>query len=292
MIEKTKIGNRVSAVTLTLITALMVFKFVAGIAGHSGAMVSDAVHSLSDCLTTVLVMVGLNISQKKPDKEHPYGHQRIEAVVAAVMALALLLTAYAIGKAGIENILNVLGGKTLPVPTVLPLIAAVVSILVQEGLYWYARINAKKINSAALLADAWHHRSDALSSVGSLVGIGGAMLGFALMDPIASLVICLMIGWVAIRIGKTAIDQLIDRAADDQTQEQIKAIVKQTPGVLGIDSLRTRLHSNYLYVDLEISVREDLDMKSAHSIAERVHERVEAGLPDVLHCMVHVNPAK
>ena len=265
-------------------------KLIAGLIGHSSAMISDAVHSASDVFSTIVVLIGVKLSSKESDKEHPYGHERLECVAAIVLAVVLLLTGLGIGYDAIKNIL---GGnyKELTAPTVLALVAAIISIVAKEAMYWYTRYYAKRIDSSALMADAWHHRSDALSSVGALIGIGGAMLGYPVMDSIASLVIFFFIAKAAYDIFKDAIDKMVDHACDEETEKAIYDAVLEQEEVLGIDMLQTRIFGNKIYVDLEIQLDENYTLKKAHDIAEEVHEHIEQNFPKVKHIMVHVNPA-
>ncbi len=190
--EFERVAMRVSAVSIIANFALTVFKLSAGILAHSGAIISDAIHSASDVFSTVVVIIGIRISRKESDKNHPYGHERLECVAAIVLATILAFTGLGIGYSALRQIA---GGDyaNLTVPGRLALVAAAVSILVKEAMYQYTRINARRIDSGALMADAWHHRSDALSSVGALIGIGGARLGFPILDPVASVVICVFI---------------------------------------------------------------------------------------------------
>ena len=174
---------------------------------------------------------------------------------------------------------------------ILALIAAVVSILSKETMFWYTRINAKKIDSGALMADAWHHRSDALSSIGALIGIAGARMGLPVADSIASLVICLFIEKASYDIFKDAIDKMVDKACDENTEESIEKCVLSEEGVLGIDLLRTRAFGNKIYVDVEIRANGDKTLWETHAIAENVHNSIEQKFPKVKHIMVHVNPA-
>lgn len=262
-------------------------KLAAGIFGHSAAMVSDAVHSASDVFSTLIVMVGLKLSGRAADSNHEYGHERLECVAAILLAVVLAATGLGIGVSGIESIRS---GQVLAVPGLMALWAAIVSIGVKEGMYWYTRWAAKKCGSAALMADAWHHRSDALSSVGSLVGIAGARLGFAILDPIASLVICLFILKAAFDIFRQAMEQLTDQAASPKLERKMQLLILQQNGVRSLDLLKTRQFGSKLYVDVEISADGDLPLTEAHQIAQTVHDQIETAFPMVKHCMVHVNP--
>ncbi len=285
------IANRVSVITIAENILLALFKLVAGIVAHSGAMISDAVHSASDVFSTFVVMIGIKLASKEPDKEHPYGHERLECVAAILLAFVLFITGLGIGAGALRNILQ--GNYSqLQIPGILALAAAVLSIVVKEGMYWYTRYYAKRIDSAALMADAWHHRSDALSSVGALIGIGGARLGFPVMDSVASLVIFVFIAKAAYDIFKDAMDKMVDHSCDEETEKQLYECVIKNENVLGIDLLQTRIFGNKIYVDVEIQVEGSYTLQKAHEIAEEVHDEIECGFPKVKHIMVHVNPAK
>ena len=278
---------RVSVISLAANLLLAVFKAIAGIVAHSGAMISDAVHTASDVFSTFIVMIGAKLSSKEADRDHPYGHERLECAAAIVLAAVLAITGLGIGVNGVKA---VVGQLELEVPGSLALIAAALSIVVKEAMFWYTRFYAKKINSTALMADAWHHRSDALSSVGALVGIGGAILGVPVLDPIASILIALLILKAAYDIFKDALDKMVDHACDSQTEQQLRQCVLSHEGVLGIDMLHTRVFGSRLYVEVEILADGDQSLWQAHQIAEAVHDSVEEAFPLVKHVMVHVNP--
>lgn len=283
------IAMHVSAVSILVNLLLSVFKLIAGLFAASSAMVSDAIHSASDVFSTFIVIIGVSISEKQSDKEHPYGHERLECVASIVLAMILAATGIGIGVSGVRTVVS--GSyENLAMPGMLALAAAVISILVKEWMFWYTRAAAKQINSGALMADAWHHRSDALSSVGALAGIAGARMGFPVCDSIASVVISLCICKAAYDIFKDAVDKMVDKSCDEETEEWIKRIVMEQEGVLGIDLLRTRLFGAKMYVDLEIAVDGELRLWEAHEIAERVHDVIEGEMEMVKHCMVHVNP--
>lgn len=284
-----KVANEVSVVTIIGNTILSVIKLFAGIIAHSNAMVSDAVHSASDVFSTIVVIIGIRLAAKQSDKEHPYGHERLECVAAIILAMVLFITGLGIGMEALKNIFT--GDYvSLQIPGILALIVAVVSILSKEGMYWYTRHYAKKIDSSALMADAWHHRSDAFSSVGALIGIGGARLGFPIMDSAASLVIFLFIVKAAFDIFKDAIDKMVDHSCDEETEKQIFDCVMENENVLGIDLLQTRIFGNTIYVDVEIQVDGSYTLREAHNIAESVHKKIERNFLKVKHIMVHVNP--
>jgi cation diffusion facilitator family transporter len=285
-----KIAMKVSKNSILVNVALSAMKLIAGLLGRSGAMVSDAVHSASDVFSTIVVMIGVKISNRESDKNHPYGHERMESVAAILLAVVLAGTGLVIGYRGVQTIISGTEGVGIQVPTILPLVAALVSIAVKEGMYWYTLHAANQIHSGALKADAWHHRSDALSSVGSFVGILGAKLGYPILDPIASVVICAFIFKAAFDIFRDATSKMTDESCDDDTVEAIRCVVVRQQGVVELDDIKTRLFGNKVYVDIEISVNGDMTLREAHGIAEQVHDQVEGNFPDVKHCMVHVNP--
>ena len=288
--EFQKVANRVSFITIIGNVALSVFKLLAGILAHSSAMISDAVHSASDVFSTIVVIIGVRLASRESDKEHPYGHERMECVAAIILAMVLFITGLGIG---IEAVKTIAGGNyaSLQAPGVLAMVAAVISIVVKEVMFWYTKINAKRIDSGALMADAWHHRSDAFSSVGALIGIGGARLGFPVMDSIASLVIFIFIVKAAYDIFKDAVDKMVDRSCDDETEKQISTCIMENENVKGIDLIQTRIFGNKIYVDIEIQVDGSYTLHRAHGIAEEVHNSIEHRFPKVKHIMVHVNPA-
>ncbi len=281
----------VSVVSIIVNVILSAAKLLAGILGKSSAMVSDAIHSASDVFSTFVVIAGVKMSEKKADKGHPYGHERLECVASIILAVLLGIVGVGIGVSGMGKILS--GNyQTLEIPGLISLIAAVVSIAVKEWMFWYTRAAAKKLNSGALMADAWHHRSDALSSVGSFAGILFARIGFPVMDFIASVIISLCIIKAAYDIFKDGINKMVDHSCDSETQEAILNSALNVQGVIDVDDLKTRLFGSKLYVDMEISADANLSLKASHEIAERVHSVIEEKYPECIHCMVHVNPAE
>ena len=249
----------VSAVSIVGNIILSLFKLMAGIVAHSGAMISDAVHSASDVFSSIVVIIGVKLSAKASDKEHPYGHERMECVAAVILAGILLATGLGIGL---------------------------------EAMYQYTRWNAKKIDSSALMADAWHHRSDALSSVGALLGIFGARMGYPVLDPVASLIICVFIAKAATQIFLDATNKMVDHACEPELEQKMRVCIEQQPGVLRLDVLRTREFGNKIYVDVEIAADAQETLEKAHETAQIVHNAIETNFPKVKHIMVHVNPMK
>ena len=268
--QSERLAMQVSINSIIVNLILSVGKLAAGILANSAAMISDAVHSASDVFSTFIVMAGVKISNKASDAEHQYGHERLECVAAIILAIVLALTGIGIGYAGLEKILHA-SAEDLKIPGSLALMAAVISIIVKEGMFWYTKKAAAKINSSALMADAWHHRSDALSSIGSFIGILGARMGYPALDPLASVVICLMIVYASYEIFKDAIDKMVDRSCDEATINTMTALIS-------------------IYVDVEVSADDDLTLLEAHTIAENIHKAIESNFSEVKHCMVHVNP--
>ena len=291
--DEKKVVAKLSRVGILGNVILSAFKLFAGIFGHSGAMISDAVHSLSDVFATLIAYIGVVLSKQEADKEHPYGHERFECIASLILGMILAATGLGIGYSGIQTLLKARTGTAeIAIPTLLPLIAAIVSILVIEGMYWYTMYYAKKLDSAAFKADAWHHRSDAFSSVGSFIGIGAAKLGFPIMDPLASLIICLFILKVAFDISKDALNKMTDTSCSDEFIQEVHDFISAQPDVKNIDLLNTRQFGNKVYIDLEIAVDRNMSLINAHNIAERVHAAVEQQFPNVKHIMIHVNPDK
>lgn len=287
--EFERVAMRVSAVSIVANFGLTVFKMLAGILAHSGAIISDAIHSASDVFSTVVVIIGIRISRKESDKNHPYGHERLECVAAIVLATILAFTGLGIGYSALRQIT---GGDyaSLTVPGRLALVAAAVSIVVKEAMYQYTKVHARRIDSGALMADAWHHRSDALSSVGAFVGIFGARMGYPVLDAAASVVICVFIGKAAFDIFRDAMDKMVDKSCSDELVGKMREVVQREKGVIRIDDMKTRLFGDRIYVDVEFSADGRKSLEESHDIAERVHGAIEREFPTVKHCMVHVNP--
>ncbi len=291
--ETVKITKQTAAVGILGNVLLSGFKLFAGVFGHSAAMVSDAVHSLSDVFATLIAYIGRRISEKPADKEHPYGHERFECIASIILGAILIATGVRIGVGCAESIINKTY-LTAAEPGVIALVAAIVSIVTKEGMFWYTLYQAKRIKSSAFRADAWHHRSDALSSVGALIGIAAARMGYPVMDDVAGLIIAVVILIVAVRIIRDAINSMLDRSADPKVEEDMRKVINDYSVSSGnrvdIDSLITRKFGDKIYVDLEIGVDGDMKLKNAHDIAEEVHDLIEKNFDDVKHVMVHLNP--
>lgn len=282
---------RVSNVGIVGNAVLTAFKLLAGIFAGSGAMVSDAIHSGSDVFSSIIIIIGVKLSGKASDETHPYGHEKFESVAAIVLAIILCFTGLFIGHTAIEKLTAAESGAELTAPGLLALIAAVVSIVVKEAMYWYTRYFAKRIGSSGLMAEAQHHRSDALSSVGSLVGIYGARLGFPKADPIASLVICGFIVKASYNIFSDAIEKMVDHSTGRELNGAICACAERQDGVLGVRSIRGREFGSKAYIDLEIYADGGITLTESSRIADGVHSAIETEFSSVKHISVRAIPA-
>jgi len=285
-----KIIMRATRNTLVVNVFLSVLKLLAGLIANSAALVADAVNSISDVFSTVVVIVGIKLAGRKPDTDHPYGHDRLETAAALILSVFILATGLMIGYSSVQKVINTGAGETI-IPGGLALAAAVLTMIIKESMYWYTRAAAKKTGSSSVLAVAWDHRSDVLSSAGAFIGIFGARIGLPILDPIAGAVISLLILRVAVNIFKDAMRKMTDTACDEPLEKEITAMAMEQEDVLGVDRIRTRLFGDMIYVDIEISAAGWLTLDEAHSAAQRVHDAIEKRYGNVKHCMVHVNPA-
>lgn len=283
-----ELGKKTSLISIIINAILCVFKIIAGILGNSKAMIADGVHTLSDVLATIVVYLGLKVSSKEADENHPYGHEKYEPVFTKVVSIILIITGFLIGYESVKTLIR----GNIKKPGKIALIAAIISIVIKEGMYWYTIRVAKKIKSIALEADAWHHRSDAFSSVGTFIGILGARIGFTALDPIAGIIVSILILKVGVEFYLKAVRQLVDEAADEETIDKIKKLTCSLEGVKGIKTLKTRVFGNKLYVDIDIFVDGSLTVEEGHDIAENVHDIIERDIEEVKHCMVHVEPVE
>lgn len=286
--QREKIASRVSWVGIIGNIILTAFKLAAGIIAHSGAMISDAVHSASDVFSTFVVLIGVNLGGKAPDKKHPYGHDRFECLAALVVAIVLFAAGIGIGYTGFQKILE--DSDHLLPPGALALVAAAVSIVVKEAMYWYTILASRRIDSAVLKASAWDHRSDAFSSIGSFAGIFGARMGFPKMDAVASVIISIFILKVAYDILRESINKMIDCSCGDAVEQELRTAILNVDNGVILDELKTREFGDKYYVDVEISLPGQLSLNDAHRVAHSVHDTVETRFQKVKHCMVHVNP--
>ena len=285
-----QIAMRASWSTMAANVFLSVLKLLAGLLANSAALIADAANSISDVLSTTIVMIGVKLAGQKADKDHPYGHERLESVAALILSAIVFATGIMIGYNGVNKVIAGRMGD-IEIPGGVALVAAVVTMVVKEALYWYVRAAAKKTGSGALMAVAWDHRSDVLSSAGAFVGILGARIGLPVLDPIAGVIISLLILRVAINIFRDAIRRMTDTSCDDKLEDEICAVALEQEDVLGVDSINTRLFGDKIYVDIEISADGASTLDAAHDAAQRVHDAIETRFENVKHCMVHVNPA-
>lgn len=292
-VEKKKMNPaiRVSIIAIAINFCLAIFMFVSATLSNSSAILSESINTAADVFTTFIVILGVRFAGKSSDHDHPYGHEKLECISAIILAVILCITGISIGYEGISKVIDGLSSG-LEAPTAIAVVAAAVSICVKEFLFFFVRATAKRVNSPSVMADAWHHHSDALCSVGSLVGVVGARLGLPILDPIASVVICALVIKAAYQIFSDAIHKLVDSSCDESTTNEIAELVCSVEGVRGVDLLMTRLFGSKFYVDIEIAVDGEQTLSNAHEISQRVHDAVEAKYPNAKHCMVHMNPYK
>lgn len=272
---------------------LVLFKFVAGILGHSAAMVADAVHSLSDFLTDIIVLVFVRISNKPTDKSHDYGHGKFETLAMTIIGLALLGVAIGIVYGGLMKIIGWFHGEQLPAPGMLALWAALLSVVVKEAVYRYSMVKARQLNSQAVEANAWHHRSDAFSSAGTAIGIGAAIfLGqrWTVFDPVASVIVGIFIVKVAFDLLRRGIGDLMEQSLPEVVEDEMKRLASQVPGVVDPHSLRTRRIGNHYAIELHIRVNGDISLREAHDKATCVEKLLKKHYGEETHVVVHVEP--
>ena len=274
---------------------LLVFKFIAGVLGHSAALVADAVHSLSDFITDIVVIVFVKISGKPEDDDHRYGHGKYETLATAVIGLALFAVGAGLLVNGATKVSEVIKGAVLPAPSMIALIAAAVSILSKEILYRYTVRVGNHLNSQAVIANAWHHRSDAFSSIGTLAGIGGAIFfgeKWRILDPIAAIVVSAFIIKVAIDLIKPCIDELLERSLPAETEKQILDIISSFPEVSSPHHLRTRKIGNHIAIEVHLRMDGQTTLENAHSVATKVEKKLKAEFGPDTHIGIHMEPVK
>ena len=291
--DRTKDIYLVTLVGSVINVVLLLFKFVAGIIGHSAAMLADAVHSLSDFVTDVIVLVFIRISGKPQDKSHDYGHGKYETLAMTLIGVALLLVALGILNSGAMKIKLWLDGDQLEAPGTIALWAALLSVVLKEGVYRYSMIKARQLNSPAVEANAWHHRSDALSSIGTAIGIGGAIfLGqrWTVLDPIASVVVGIFIVKVSVSLLRRGIGDLLEQSLPDAVEEEILQLVAALPGLSKPHDLRTRRIGNHYAIELHILMDGNITLREAHDKASEVAETLKSSYGQQTHVAVHVEP--
>ena len=274
---------------------LLVFKFIAGILGHSAAMIADAIHSLSDFLTDIIVIVFIRLSSKPADHDHDYGHGKYETLATSVIGMALAVVAVMLGWDGIEKIIYVMQGNQLESPGIIALWAAILSIVLKEWIFRATRKVAKEENSKALEANAWHHRSDAMSSIGTAIGIGGAvMLGdsWAILDPIAAIVVCILIIVTAFKIIRQASGELLEESLPKEIEDKIEQIAYQDPLVSDIHKLHTRRIGNIIAIEMHLRMPSDVTLAESHIHANSIEKSLKHEFGNGTHIMLHIEPKK
>lgn len=270
---------------------LAIIKMTVGIIGNSQVLISDAINSISDVATNIVVYISAIFSRKERDKDHPYGHEKIDSVISIFLGVAILITAFEVGKNALTTLYNYLfNNLVIPAPSWYVLIVVLITILFKEFLFQKTKKDAKKAKSSALLAQAWDHRSDTFASFGAVIGITGALIGWSFLEPIASFIIALFILRVGYKIISLGVSQVVDKSADDLTCNKIKEIIFKYKEIKSLDDIKTRMFGMKYYVDLEIGLEHTMTLEDAHEIAERLHDEVEKTIPEVIHCMIHVNP--
>ena len=275
--------------------ALLTFKFVAGVLGHSSAMIADAVHSLSDFITDIIVLAFVHVSAKPQDKDHDYGHGKYETFATFIIGLALMAAATGIIVSGVAKLIDWAGGKQLAAPGWLALAAAIISILVKEGLYRYTAMRGKHLDSQALVANAWHHRSDALSSIGTAVGIGGAILlghRWTVLDPLASVVVGGMLVKVAIDLLRGSVGELTESSLSSDIEKEIEDIIRSFPDVSEPHNLRTRRIGNRFAIEVHVRMDGNLPLTVAHDRATAIEQRLRERFGRQTHITIHMEPVK
>lgn len=292
-IDREKKAARVTWVGFFTNLILSAAKIVAGVVGRSSAMVADGIHSLSDFVTDFIVIIFIKISSKNEDSDHPYGHGKFETFATMLISFALFIVAIGIFYSGSVKIYEVLNGRTIERPTYLALVMAAVSIVVKEGLYWYTIIVGRKIESPAVIANGWHHRSDAFSSIGTLIGISGAMfLGerWRILDPITSVIVGIFIIDVAYKLARPSIQELLEMSLPQEIEQKIEQKIQATPGVITFHHLRTRKNGNAFIIDMHIKVDARSSIVEAHDIATHVENNLKAAFGKHTQVNVHIEP--
>ncbi|MCF7924493.1 MAG: cation diffusion facilitator family transporter [Candidatus Izimaplasma sp.] len=286
-----KIIKKNTILTIIINSFLAAAKLIGGVFGNSAVLIADAVNSVGDIATNIVVYISAKFSKKENDKDHPYGHERFDSMVSIFLGLALLITAYLLGKNSVIRLYDVVfNSATLPIPTWYTWVIALITIGVKEFLFRKTTVDAKKAKSQALMAQAWDHRADTITSFGAVIGIVGAIYGIHFIDPLISIIISLFILRLGLKIIKAGISQVVDESANDKQIQQIRELVLSNEHVLSIDEIKTRMFGLSIYVDLEISLDAKLSLEEAHAISEEIHDLVEEEMADVIHCMIHINP--
>lgn len=290
---RSKKARKVTLVGFFINTIMTIFKLIAGIIGNSSAMIADAVHSLSDFLTDIVVLIGFKFTSKPEDECHNYGHGKFETLATVIISVALTIVGYKILKSGILNVLMVIKGESLPKPGIIALVAAFISIIFKEWLYRYTINKGKKINSPSVIANAWHHRSDAFSSIGTMLGIGGAIIlgqRWTILDPIASIIVSFFIFKVSYDIFIPSINELVEKSLSNEERVQIESLFKEFDSIKGYHKLRMRKVGTKTVIECHILVDEVLNIKEAHDIASEIESNIKNILGDSSFVTIHIEP--
>lgn len=282
-------SNKVTLISILLNVVLTILKILAGLLGNSTAIISDGLHSASDIITSIGILIGNKISRKPRDEEHQYGHEKAESLVSFILSSVLIIVAIKIGYDGVKELFNI---NNILVPNALPLIVAIISIGIKEYQYQITIRVAKKINSSSLKADAWHHRSDALSSIAAFIGIGGAMLGFKILDPIASIIVAIVVVKVGVDILKSSCDELMDSSISKQDISKIEVLVSKSDNIYGIKDFKSRKYGSVAYVDMSILIDNDKTLEEAHDIADELEKSIISNLNYIKEINIHTEPYK
>ncbi|MCE5251389.1 cation diffusion facilitator family transporter [bacterium] len=286
-------GIRVTVVGMVINVLLIILKLFGGIFGSSAAMIADAIHSASDFLTDIGVIIGLKFLSKPPDSSHAYGHGRVETVISLIMGLVIIITGFGIFRNGGHAIIHFFGGVSPVMPGVIALVMGIVSILSKEGLFWYTRFVARRVGSRSIEANAWHHRSDAFSSVGTVLGIGGAIvLGehWTVLDPVAAVFVSFLIMKVGVDICWSAFRELSDESLSTDVRDTLETAIKQVEGIRGFHHVRTRSLGRYVTVDAHVQVDPELSVRAGHNIAHKVENAIRRVVKNAAFVTIHVEP--
>lgn len=280
-------ANKVTLLSILWNVILTIIKLLAGILGRSSSMIADAMHSASDIISSIGVLIGNKIAKTPNDKDHNYGHEKAETLVSFLLSLLLIFVSLKIGYDGVKSLFHL---DQVKIPTILPLVVSVISIVIKEYQYRITIKVANKINSPSLKADAWHHRSDALSSIAAFIGIGGSMLGFKALDPLAAIVVALFVAKVGFDILKDSANELMDSSISEEEESKIIEIAKNTDGVIHLGELKSRKHGAMAYLDLTICVNKNLTVFEGHEIASNLEKCLIESMRFIKGITIHVEP--
>ena len=289
--KEEKIIKKNTILTIFVNSFLAIAKLIGGIFGNSAVLIADAINSVGDIATNLVVYISAKFSKKEKDEDHPYGHERFDSMISIFLGLALLVTAFMLGKNSLTRLYDVvINNETIPKPIWYTWVIALITIVVKELLFRKTTVDAKKAKSQSLMAQAWDHRADTITAFGAIVGIVGAIYSIYFIDPLVSFIISLFILRLGIKIIKAGISQVVDESANNDQIKQIRNLVLSDENVISIDEIKTRKFGLSFYVDLEISLDAKLSLEEAHAISEEIHDLIEEEMADVIHCMIHVNP--